>query len=236
MFGKGLLKGLGITLKHGVEKPRTIQYPEQRPFLHQRFRGCLEFDYRNCIVCGMCIKACPNRVLSFETAPIEGSKKKRLLSYTIDLQYCLFCNLCVEACPTHTLFFVHNFELSTDRREQIKRVYTPPAGVQVPVAAAGAELIPPEALEPEVDAAAEAKRRKQIEAIKTALSKGGQKVLAKYVDTEEDAAILAELLQADEKKRDKVAALIVDDKEKARKAAQALVAKEKSRPAGGETQ
>jgi hypothetical protein len=87
-----------------------------------------------------------------------------------------------------------------------------------------------------VDAAAEAKRRKQIEAIKTALSKGGQKVLAKYVDTEEDAAILAELLQADEKKRDKVAALIVDDKEKARKAAQALVAKEKSRPAGGETQ
>jgi len=234
MFGKGLLKGLGITLKHGVEKPKTIQYPEQRPFLQKRFRGCLEFDYKNCIVCGMCTKACPNNVLSFETAPIEGSKKKRLVSYTIDLQYCMFCNLCVEACPTNTLFFVHDFELSTDQRDQIKKVYTPPASAQVSVGGAEAELIPPDALQPEADAEAEAKRLKQIQAMKTALSKGGQKVLAKYVDTEEDAAILAALLQADEKKRDKVAALIVDDKEKARKVAQAFVAKEKRGQAGGE--
>ena len=202
--------------------------------MQERFRGCLEFDYKNCIVCGMCTKACPNNVLSFETAPIEGSKKKRLVSYTIDLQYCMFCNLCVEACPTNTLFFVHDFELSTYRRDEIKKVYIPPALTQVDAGGGQAELIPQDALEPDREAEAEAKRLKQLQAMKTALSKGGQKVLAKYVDTEEDAAVLANLLQADEKKRDKMAALIVDDKEKARKVAQAFVAKERKTQAGGE--
>ena len=196
MFGKRALKGLGITLKHGVENPGPFSIRNSGRFCTSVF-GAAWSSIIGIALFAVCASKPAPIVCSALKPRLSRDPRKRLLSYTIDLQYCLFCNLCVEACPTHTFFFVHNFELSTDGREQIKRVYTPPAGVQVPVAAAGAELIPPEALEPEVDAAAEAKRRKQIEAIKTALSKGGQKVLAKYVDTEEDAAILAELLQAD---------------------------------------
>lgn len=227
MIGKGLLKGLGITFKHGKEKNITVQYPEVMPYLQERYRGCLEFDPKDCIVCGMCIKACPNNVLSLESAAMPGSKKKQLVSYTIDLQYCMFCNLCVEACPTNTLYFTHHFELSTAERGAIKRIYTPAPGTPVTDGESEAVIIPPEALADQVDTEAEAKRLKQVQAMKGAISKGNSKVLAKFVDSEEDASLLLTILQGDEKKQDKMAALMIDDKEKARKVATAFVAKEK---------
>lgn len=231
MIGKGLLKGLGITLGHTFEKDITIQYPEERPFLQERFRGCLNFDYKNCIICGLCIKTCPNNVLSYETSPIEGSKKKRLLTYTIDLQYCMFCNLCVEACPKKTLFFTHDFELATDQREQIKKVYVIPADAQFNEEDSTPRAITEDLGEPVQSAdeasQAAAKRLKQIGAMKTALSKSPQKVLARLLEGETDVDLLSEVLAADEKKRDKIAELLIDDKDKARKVAGAYIIKEK---------
>jgi len=226
MYGKGLLKGLGITLKHTFEKDITIQYPEEMPFLQDRFRGCLAFDFSKCIACGLCTKACPNNVLSLETVKEEGAKKEKLLSYTIDLQYCLFCNLCVEVCPTNTLYFTHNFELSKFKREDIKIVYyRPPELDMLPeekeTGNLGVRVELPDTAE------AEAKRIKQLEAMKTALAKNPQKALSKVLDGEEDIAILAKLMATDEKKLFKMAELMLDDREKARKIAQAFVNKEK---------
>lgn len=226
MYGKGLLKGLGITFKHAWEKDLTVQYPEEMPFLQERYRGCLAFDFGKCIVCGMCTKACPNNVLSFETAKEEGAKKKKLLSYTIDLQYCLFCNLCVEVCPSNTLYFTHDFELSKYKREDIKIVYhrPPELDAQEQEKAAGSPASLAEAAD---SGEAEAKRLKQLEAMKNALGKNPQKALAKVLDGEEDIAILAALMASDAKKLSKMAELILDDREKARKIAQAFVNKEK---------
>jgi NADH-quinone oxidoreductase subunit I len=226
MIGKGLLKGLAITFKHTFEKDITIQYPEERPFLQERFRGCLAFDFSRCIACGMCSKACPNRVLSLETTQREGSKKKFLLSYTIDLQYCMFCNLCVEACPVNCLYFTHDFELTRSRREDIKMVYSRPPELALPeeTEAEGQEdmkAAPDELTE------AEARRLKQLEAMKTALGRNPVKLLAKLLDAEDERLILAELLAADEKKRDKMAEMMISDMDKARKVAQAFVAREK---------
>jgi len=74
------------------------------PELQPRFRGvCLNAG--NCIVCGLCTKACPNNVLSYETVQKPGSKKKLLSSYTIDMQLRMFANLCVEACKSSALYF-----------------------------------------------------------------------------------------------------------------------------------
>jgi NADH-quinone oxidoreductase subunit I len=226
MYGKGLLKGLGITLKHTFEKDITIQYPEEMPFLQERFRGCLAFDFSKCIACGLCTKACPNNVLSLETVKEEGAKKKKLLSYTIDLQYCLFCNLCVEVCPTNTLYFTHNFELSKFKREDIKIVYYRPLELDMlpeekETGNLGVRVELPDAAE------AEAKRIKQLEAMKKALAKNPHKVLSKLLDGEEDIAILAKLMATDEKKLFKMAELMLDDREKTRKIAQAFVNKEK---------
>lgn len=140
MFGKGLLKGLAITFKHSFEPDITEQYPEVRPMLAERFRGCLQLAPDKCIVCGLCTRACPNNVLSFETVQKPGSKKKLLRSYTIDLQYCMFCNLCVEACTSGSLYFNHNFELASFNREAIKIVYDFPEALEMG-AAGEVELI-----------------------------------------------------------------------------------------------
>lgn len=227
MYGKGLIKGLGITFKHTFEKDITIQYPEQMPYLQNRFRGCLEFDFSKCIACGLCTKACPNNVLKLETAAVEGSKKKKLMRYIIDLQYCMFCNLCVEACPHDCLSFNHNFELSKYKRDDIKIIYDRPPeldqATELPETAEDKKK-PNSSIDEE---AARAKRTKQVEAMKNALINNPQKTLGKLIEPEEDIAILAGLITADEKKLVKIAELMLDDREKAGKIAQALVNKEK---------
>jgi NADH-quinone oxidoreductase subunit I len=217
MIGKGLLKGLGITFKHTFEKDKTIQYPEQRPFLHNRFRGCLEFEADKCIACGLCAKACPNNVLEVETATEEGSKKKKLVRYNIDLQYCMFCNLCVEACPHDCLRFNHNFELTQGQRSDIKMSYEPSHHAEQP-------STEPDAAE---DEALRAKRIKQLEAMKTALLKSPDKTLARILDQPDDIPVLAELLKTDEKRLTMIAELMLNDREKARKVGQALVNQQK---------
>lgn len=122
MFGKGLVKGLGVTLKRHAGKKITRQYPEEKPPLPPRFRGKLEYVGSTCIACGICVQVCPNRVLALESAK-DAAGKKRPVMFSIDLQYCLFCNLCVEACPSRVLQFTDHFELACFDRQQSKKVY-----------------------------------------------------------------------------------------------------------------
>ncbi|MDD3890368.1 MAG: NADH-quinone oxidoreductase subunit I [Syntrophomonadaceae bacterium] len=221
MYGKGLLKGLGITLKHFFQREITEQYPEEMPHLYERYRGSLNFDFSKCIACGICASTCPNNVISLETVKDEATKKRKLITYTIDLQYCMFCNMCVENCPKNCLSFDHNFELSQFKREDIKRVYTRPEGMD-------------DALTPEQgSSAADDKKAKQINAIYTTLLKNPQKLLAKILDSEEQISIMMSIIANDEKKARKIAELIVEDKDKARKVAAAFVNKAlKERAAG----
>lgn len=251
MLGKGLLKGLGITARHTFEREITQQYPEERPFLQDRYRGSLEYDFPKCIACGQCIKACPNNVLTLDTYRDEGSKKKKVERYVIDLQYCLFCNLCVEICPTSTLYFSHDFELTRAERGDIMKVYHRPPELQlIPAGKVGGGLVsgppasPPEELEKTLDgdtgekrieaqqveaelSEADFKRLRQIEAMKGALSKNPAKTLAKILPDEADAAVMTVLMNEDQKKLIKLAELLVDDRDKAAKLAAAWVAKEK---------
>lgn len=239
MFGKGLVKGLEITLKHALAMDITIQYPEEKPFLEDRYRGSLVYQYEKCIACGLCIKACPNRVLTLETFVPEGSKKKQVACYTIDRQYCLFCNLCVEICPTAALYFSHNFELTQFRREDIKVVYLPPQPSPiVPARGPGPEVLPEAAAAepasvPEQEAEP-SKRQRQVEAMQQALAKNPQKTLAKLVQEEEALEILAALFSSDSKLSAKLAELMIDDRDKAQKFAAGLIAKARKSQAGRE--
>lgn len=234
MYGKGLIKGLGITLKHHFGKKLTIQYPEQMPYLQERFRGHLYLEFEKCKVCGICVKTCPNGVLSLVDARDEVSKKRKLMSYTIDHQYCMFCNLCVEACTQNCLHFSHDFELSRYRREDIKTVYQRPP--EMDLQENSDELVNSNN-NPDLKQEAQDKREKQLKALSTALAKNPQKLLVKYVDNEEQAEILTGLLQSDSNKAEKLLAIMADDKDKAKKVAMALVNKElnqvKTNPEGG---
>jgi NADH-quinone oxidoreductase subunit I len=226
MFGKGLLKGLKITFGHTFEKKDTVQYPEQMPHLENRFRGSLQFEPDKCKACGLCTKTCPNGVLTLETVKDPETNKKRPVSYTINLQYCMFCNMCVEACPASCLYFDHNFELAQYNREDIKKIYTFPA-------------VPQEAPADKPAAADEDQERKakQLKAMQTALKTNPAKLLTKLLESEEQAAILAEVLAGDEKKADRLAELMTGDREKAKKVAVAMVNKElkdREKAEGGE--
>lgn len=110
MFGQGLLKGLGITLRELFIKKVTVQYPEQRCYIAPRFHGEFVFDAEKCINCGMCANACPNKVIQIDSE--KADKKKIQTKFTMNIQYCLFCGLCVESCPKGALRFSDKFEMA----------------------------------------------------------------------------------------------------------------------------
>lgn len=118
MYGQGLIKGLGITLKHFFEKKITQQYPEERPVLPDRFKGSLTLKVPKCIACGLCSNACPNHVIKVESEKDENNKKK-LTGYKVMLERCLFCGFCVEACPTKALLWTKDFELTKFYRNDV---------------------------------------------------------------------------------------------------------------------
>lgn len=120
MFGKGMLKGLGITMKETFNKKVTIQYPEQRHYIAARFHGEIIFNPDTCINCGLCAAACPNYAIKIDS--IKVANKKIQTKFSLNMQYCLFCGLCVGTCPRHSLSFSDTFELSRYDRNAIPLV------------------------------------------------------------------------------------------------------------------
>ncbi len=103
MFGKGLVKGMQITWKEFWAPKATIQYPEHQNPIPDRFHGRFVLDLNNCIACGMCANACPNKVISLRKQKV--GTKQFLTNYVMNIQYCMFCGLCVESCPKDALHF-----------------------------------------------------------------------------------------------------------------------------------
>jgi len=119
MFGKGLFKGMGITLKRMLQPNVTQFYPEEMPKLPPRARSSMALDPDKCIVCNMCANACPNQVIKLTGEKTEGSNRKTLISYTMDIGRCLYCGLCTEACNTGALVPSQEFENAVYDREDL---------------------------------------------------------------------------------------------------------------------
>src|ERR671922_162671 len=64
--GLGLVKGLGVTLKHALRPSITQQYPEEKPDLPPRTRGVIALKQANCTVCWKCSRECPDWCIYIE--------------------------------------------------------------------------------------------------------------------------------------------------------------------------
>jgi len=133
-----LINGFRVTWKYFIHARReiiTVQYPEERPVIFDRFKGevIMPHDENNehaCTGCQACEIACPNgtieivwdRVLDETT----GKKKKTIEKHIYHLSMCTMCGQCIEACPTNAIVWGQGFEHSVMDRSLLTKVLNQP--------------------------------------------------------------------------------------------------------------
>ena len=119
-YGKGIAKGLTVTIRHLLRHPITTQYPEQRLNVSRRIRGNeLIWDKEKCTGCATCAKSCPQGAIEIVTSTNIEDNKYDVETYRVDTGYCIQCGLCVEACPYDALFMGYSFERAKYRRSDL---------------------------------------------------------------------------------------------------------------------
>lgn len=118
---KGIMKGLGVTLKTLTQKKVTYAYPDKPMEMPDRFRGIQHFIPELCIVCNQCAIVCPTQCISLTGKPNPDPNKKVKVIDTFDINFeiCILCDLCTEVCPTEAIVMTNNFELASYSRDDL---------------------------------------------------------------------------------------------------------------------
>jgi len=147
MFGNGLIKGMRVTLRHIIESytddlkrvPKryeggrevlkqgpdregiyTIQYPEEKRQLPERFRYLPMLIADRCTACGICAKACPPQCIWIERAQDEAGKNLRKpAKWVLDATICMGCGMCAEFCTFDAIAMSKDYEQAFRDRDQM---------------------------------------------------------------------------------------------------------------------
>ena len=129
VFGE-TLRGLKTTLGKLLEKPSTIEYPEEKVPVYPRFRGrhrlhrFEDTGLEKCVGCSLCAAACPAdciRVVAAENDPEHrvSAGERYAAVYEINLSRCIFCGYCEVACPFDAITMGHDYEMSDYDRSDL---------------------------------------------------------------------------------------------------------------------
>ena len=126
MYGKGIVKGLWVTLLNFRRSAVTIQYPEQtRKLRVGNYRGVhrLNRDENGrvaCVACFMCSTACPADCIHIEAAESPwDDREKYPAKFDIDDLHLVYCGMCEEACPVDAIELTQEFSLVGRTREEM---------------------------------------------------------------------------------------------------------------------
>lgn len=123
-MGLGFYGGFKTTLKHLLGKSITRQYPYEKRDLPPRTRGAVvmntdEDGKPKCVACGLCVAACPDRLITMVTGPAPEGDGKVVEYFHVDLGRCMYCGFCVAACAFDALDMSSAFELATQNKEKL---------------------------------------------------------------------------------------------------------------------
>jgi NADH-quinone oxidoreductase chain I len=114
-----VVRSLMRVAKQLVERPFTLEYPEERESIADNYRGIHKLDMKTCISCSACALICPNSTITMVDTETERGTKRMP---EINLDRCLFCDLCAEVCPPKCLVLTKDYSFEAlDRRDYIKR-------------------------------------------------------------------------------------------------------------------
>ncbi len=127
MYLPAIIKSLGVTAKHLIQKKVTVEFPENRhePPDPMKYRGVhrLNRDEQSrvkCVACFLCETACPADCIHIvgEESP-WSDREKYPKSFVIDELRCIYCGMCEEACPVDAIELTSIYDLTGHSREQM---------------------------------------------------------------------------------------------------------------------
>ena len=110
--------GMSVTIKYMFSKSVTVQYPDERSPVPDRYRGIHVLEQEKCIYCFMCARACPIDCIEMEAGRDED-KQLDWVKFTVDYNKCMFCELCIYPCPEDCIHMSKEFALVTEDRTEL---------------------------------------------------------------------------------------------------------------------